>query len=160
MTHIPVLHTNRLTFADWPAYSACLKTEHVGYMGGPFSIAAAWGLFCADHAQWDLFGVGALMIVDHQNGQTLGQVGINSGPLFPEHELGWLIYESSEGKGIAFEAATALRNWARHEIGLSNLVSYVDPENSRFRRLTERLGAVQDESAERQDNTDIAYRHF
>jgi RimJ/RimL family protein N-acetyltransferase len=137
-----------------------MQKTRVRYMGGPFDIAAAWGMFCADHAQWDLFGVGALMIEDRQTGQTLGQVGINAGPLFPEHELGWLVYAASEGKGIAFEAATALRNWAIVEKRLPTLVSYVDPENMRSRSLAERLGAFQDETAEKQNETDIVFRHF
>lgn len=165
MTQIPLLQTKRLTLrpmtrVDWPDYVACMQTKRVRYMGGPFDIAAAWGMFCADHAQWDLFGVGALMIEDLQTEQTLGQVGINAGPLFPEHELGWLVYAASEGKGIAFEAATALRNWARVEKRLHTLVSYVDPENMRSRSLAERLGAFQDETAEKQDENDIVFRHF
>ncbi|MCP1911683.1 RimJ/RimL family protein N-acetyltransferase [Bradyrhizobium elkanii] len=40
--------------------------------------------------------------------QCVGQVGINHGPLFPEQELGWLLYD---GQGYATEAALALRNW-------------------------------------------------
>jgi len=137
-----------------------MQTEHVRYMGGPFSIQAAWGMFCADYAQWDLFGFGGLMIEDRRKQRCLGQVVISSGPLFPEYELGWLVFPEAEGQGVAFEAATKLRNWARNDCALPTLVSYVDPENSRSRRLAERLGAVQDESAERQDETDVVYRHF
>ena len=165
MIKIPSLHTHRLilrpmTFADWPAYSACMQSEHVRYMGGPFSIPIAWGIFCADHAQWGLFGFGGLMIEDRLTQRCLGQVAISSGPLFPEHELGWLVFPEFEGQGVAFEAAKELRNWAQNDRALPTLVSYVDPENSRSRRLAVRLGAVQDDSAEKQDETDIVYRHF
>lgn len=165
MIQIPVLLTNRLTlrpmaFADWPAFSACMQTEHVRYMGGPFSIQAAWGMFCADYAQWGLFGFGGLMIEDRRTQRCLGQVVISSGPLFPEYELGWLVFPEAEGQGVAFEAAKKLRNWAQNDSALPTLVSYVDPENSRSRRLAERLGAVQDESAAKQDKTDVVYRHF
>lgn len=165
MIQIPVLHTKRLTlrpmtFADWPAYSACLQTEHVRYMGGPFSVATAWGLFCADYAHWGLFGFGGLMIEDRRTRCCLGQVAISSGPIFPEQELGWLVFPEAEGQGVAFEAAKELRNWARNDCSLPTLVSYVDPANFRSRRLAERLGAIQDENAKKQDETDIVYRHF
>lgn len=129
-------------------------------MGGPFTLRAAWGMFCADHAQWDFFGLGALMIEDRSSGAVLGQVGINSGPLFPEPELGWLVYPQAEGHGYAFEAAFALRQWARAEGRLPTLVSYVDPDNARSCRLAERLGAVLDAQAQRPDPTDLVYRHF
>ena len=165
MTEIPLLHTSRLklrsmTFEDWPPYAACMQTDHARYMGGPFDITASWGTFCADHAQWDLFGCGALMIEDQQTGRCLGQVGINAGPLFPEYELGWLVFPEIEGQGIAFEAATAMRNWARRERALHSLVSYIDPANTRSSRLAKRLGAIQDDKAAKPDPMDIVFRHF
>ena len=117
-------------------------------------------MFCADHAQWDLFGAGALMLEDRDTRACLGQVGINSGPLFPEKEIGWLVFPEAEGRGYAFEAASALRDWARTVRRLNTLVSYVDPQNDRSRRLAERLGATLDGTAPRPDPTDLVYRHF
>lgn len=128
-------------------------------MGGPFSVDIAWGLFCHDVAQWTLMGHGALMMESRKTGSCLGQVGINHGPLFPEHELGWLVYPKAEGKGYAYEAAGALRDWAFKERGLETLVSYIDPPNIRSRTLAERLGAKRDTKAPRQDATDFVYRH-
>jgi hypothetical protein len=118
------------------------------------------GMFCADHAQWSLLGCGALMIEHRDTGECLGQVGINHGPLFPEWELGWLVYPEAEGHGFAFEAATALRAWARETRKLETLVSYIDPANLRSIRLAERLGATLDPQAARPDPGDLVYRHF
>ncbi|MGI3164854.1 GNAT family N-acetyltransferase [Pseudooceanicola sp. 200-1SW] len=162
---IPTLHTARLRLRamhpdDWPAYAALMATERARHMGGPFAPAQAWGLFCHDHAQWDFFGCGALMIEDLASGAVLGQVGINGGPLFPEWELGWLLFTEAEGRGIAFEAAASLRDWAQDRRGLPTLVSYIDPDNHRSRRLAERLGAAPDPRAARPDPTDLVYRHF
>ena len=116
-------------------------------------------MFCHDIAQWLLMGHGALMIDDTQSGECLGQVGINHGPLFPEHELGWLVYPAAEGKGYAFEAALALKHWAFRERKLETLVSYIDPANVRSYTLAERLGAELDPKAPRQDPIDLVYRH-
>ena len=145
---------------DWEAYSVLMLSGRSRYMGGPYSIKEAWGMFCSDHAQWDLYGCGALMIDEQDTGACLGQVGINCGPLFPEWELGWLVYPEAEGQGYAYEAAARLRDWAIQEKRLSTLVSYIDPENQRSRRLAERLGATLDQEAARPDPTDIVYRHF
>ncbi|PWR03844.1 GNAT family N-acetyltransferase [Meridianimarinicoccus roseus] len=165
MADIPVLTTARLTLramraADWPCFRALMASPRARHMGGPFDDTAAWGMFCADHAQWDLFGTGALMIDDRATGDCLGQVGVNAGPLFPERELGWFVYPQAEARGIAFEAASALRDWTRDVRRLDTLVSYVDPDNARSVRLAERLGAVQDPDAPRPDPDDLVFRHF
>lgn len=162
---IPTLVTDRMllrpmSFDDWVPYVALLGSERARYMGGPFSVKEVWGMFCADHAQWQLFGAGALMLEDRTTGACLGQVGINSGPLFPEQELGWLVFPEAEGGGYAFEAASALREWARKVKRLKTLVSYVDPQNDRSCKLAKRLGAVLDVNAPRQDPTDLVFRHF
>ncbi|WP_288349727.1 GNAT family N-acetyltransferase [uncultured Thalassospira sp.] len=164
MFETPRLETQRLVLRsmcmdDWPSYCTMMGTGRSKYMGGPFDHPAAWGMFCQDIAQWHLFGVGALMIDEKSSGRCVGQVGINSGPLFPEYELGWFVYGDTEGKGIAFEAAQILRNWAFAERGLSTLVSYIDPENDRSIALAERLGAVLDQTAQRPDPTDLVFRH-
>lgn len=164
MTDIPTLTTERLrlramVMADWPPYLAMMQSDRARHMGGPFPVATAWGMFCADQAQWHLFGAGVLMIEARATGASLGQVGINAGPLFPEREVGWLIFADAEGQGYAFEAASALINWAQTEKGFRGLVSYIDPQNTRSCRLAERLGAVLDNAAPRPDPGDLVYRH-
>jgi hypothetical protein len=101
---IPTLETERLrlrvqTMQDWPAYASLMMSDRAVHMEGPHTMAEAWGLFCHDLAQWPLLGCGALMIDDRETGECLGQVGINHGPLFPEHELGWMVYPGAEGRG-------------------------------------------------------------
>ncbi len=165
MLEIPTLTTSRITlrpmhFEDWPAYAQLMASDRARFMGGPFSEAVAWGMFCSDHAQWDLFGCGALMIEDKASGACVGQVGINSGPLFPEFELGWFVYPEFEGQGFARDAADALLSWARDVRKLPSLVSYVDPDNERSVGLALRLGAVLDASANRPTPEDLVYRHF
>ena len=161
---IPTLTAERLilrapVFADFPAYEALLASPRSIHMGGPYNTFAAWGLFCHDVALWHLFGHGALMIDLRSTGECVGQVGINHGPLFPEKELGWLLYPGHEGHGYAIEAARALRDWAFAIRGLPTLVSYVDPANSRSIAVAERLGAKLDPDAPRQDPEDLVYRH-
>jgi len=161
---IPTLKTERLilrapVMADFPAYGALLASARSVHMGGPFDTRTAWGWFCHDVAVWRLFGHGALMADLAATGECVGQVGINHGPLFPEKELGWMVYEGHEGQGYATEAARALRDWAFATLGLATLVSYIDPGNRRSAAVAERLGAVLDPAAQRQDPDDLVYRH-
>lgn len=165
MTIIPSLSTARLllrppVYEDFPAYAALLASDRAIHMGGPYNGFAAWGLFCHDIALWQLFDHGALMIELTSTGQCIGQVGINHGPLFPEKELGWLLYTGHEGHGYAVEAARALRDWGFAVRGLPTLVSYIDPLNARSIAVAQRLGAVRDERASRQDPEDLVFRHI
>ena len=161
---IPTLETERLllraqTMDDWPAYAGLMMSDRAEFMQGPHTLSDAWGLFCHDLAQWQLMGCGALMIESRETGVCLGQVGINSGPLFPEHELGWMVYPEFEGNGYAFEAASAMRAWGFGPRGLVRLVSHIAPGNHRSRRLAERLGAELELDAERPGPEVLVYRH-
>jgi RimJ/RimL family protein N-acetyltransferase len=161
---IPILLTERLVLRpmridDFRAYEGMMASSRSRYMGGPFDRRAAWGMFCHDVALWPLFGHGALMIEVIATGQCVGQVGINHGPLFPEKELGWLLYDGHEGSGYAVEAAARLRDWAFGERKLDTLVSYVDPVNTRSIEVARRLGGMLDATAERQDPEDLVFRY-
>jgi RimJ/RimL family protein N-acetyltransferase len=130
------------------------------FMGGPFDERGAWGMFCHDIACWSLYGHGGLMVDLPATGETVGQVGVNGGPLFPEQELGWLLYDGFEGRGYITEAAALMRDWAFGTLGVGSLVSYMDPRNSRSIAVAQRLGAVRDDEAPRQDPEDLVYRHL
>jgi RimJ/RimL family protein N-acetyltransferase len=161
---IPTLTTQRLilrsaTEDDFPAYEHLMASSRSRGMGGPHGRKAAWGMFCHGVACWNLFGHGALMIDLRATGECVGLVDISHGPLFPEKELGWLLYEEHEGHGYATEAAAALRDWAARALGCRSLVSYIDPENLASIKVAERLGATPDPEALRQDPGDLVYRH-
>lgn len=163
----PTLHTERLTLrpltmADYPAYAEFLASPRSIHMGGSYDTFGAWALFCHDAGQWALFGHGGLMIDLTATGETVGNVGISHGPLFPEPELGWFLYAGHEGRGYATEAGRALRDWGFAVRGLPTLVSYVGPENRASVAVAERLGAVLDPTAKRQegDDDDLVFRHI
>jgi RimJ/RimL family protein N-acetyltransferase len=161
---VPVILTERLrlramTPADFPAYAAFMASDRSAFMGGPYDLRAAWGVFCHDCVCWMLFGHGALMIDHRETGATIGQVGLSAGPLFPETELGWLLYPGHEGQGYATEAARALRDWAFANLPVHSIVSYTDPDNLASQAVARRLGARIDPDAVPQDPGDIVWRH-
>lgn len=162
--NVPTLRTARLVLrplraTDFETYSVFLASERSRFMGGPYDGWAAWGMFCHEIACWDLFGHGGLLIERLSDGAAMGVVEVNDGPLFPEKELGWQLYDGFEGQGFATEAATALRDWAFAERNLPTLVSYFDPANTRSMAVSRRLGGVPDATAPRQDPEDVVYRY-
>ncbi len=146
----PTLVTPRLTLrapvmTDFRAYRDFVVSDRTRFIGGPHDAATAWHWFCSDTAQWALLGMGALMIT--LDDRAIGQVSVCHGPLFPEPQLGWFLYDGQEGQGHATEAATAMRDWAFGPRGLPSLVSYVQAENATSARLARRLGGVVDPKA-------------
>ena len=148
-----------MRYEDFPAYAAFLASDRAWGMGGPHGVRTAWEYFCNDTAQWTLLGMGGLMIVPRGQTEPVGQVAVCHGPIFPEPELGWFLYDGHEGEGYATEAARALRDWAFDVRRVPTLVSYVDPGNAASARVAERLGAVLDQTAPSPDPGDLVYRH-
>lgn len=150
MTAIPTLTTARLTLraphlSDWPAYAALLASPRSRFLAGPYSEMDAWGWFCADRAQWDWFGHGALWIDVTDTGETVGQANIIHPPAWPQEELGFMLLDGFEGLGYATEAAQAMRDWYydTHATPV-RLVSYLHPENRASAAVMQRLGASPD----------------
>lgn len=161
---VPTLGTTRLILRpmrhdDLQPYAELMASPRAAYMGGPYNELGAWRMFCQDIALWEIYGHGALMIDLKDTGTCVGQVGINHGPLFPEKELGWFLYDGFEGHGYATEAGAVLRDWAFSTLNLPTLVSYFDPENHRSMAVSARLGGTRDDNAPVQDAGDLVYRY-
>lgn len=160
---IPTLTTDRLTLraphlGDFPAYAEIFASSRSQYMDGPLDENEAWHGFAADIIGWHLFGYGYWTVADASD-EFLGLVGLANPPIYPEPELGWMLTARAEGKGIAFEAATAARDFAFTTLGWSSVVSYIDPPNARSIALAERLGATPDPDAASPTPGDLVYRH-
>ncbi|MBM7066244.1 GNAT family N-acetyltransferase [Actibacterium sp. 188UL27-1] len=161
---IPVLSTDRLLLraparADFDAYAATMMSDRAHFMGGPFDLRDARAAFAIDTASWVTEGFGCWSLTRHGDQTFLGSVGLTQPDNYPEPELGWFVQPEAEGQGIAFEAATAARDWAFATLTLDSFVSYIDPPNTRSRALAERLGATIDPDASRPDPGDVVYRH-
>ncbi len=145
VVRVPVLHTARLrldapTEADFEGYAAIVCGPRGAWVGGPLSRRAAWLDFSQMAAGWVLRGYGALSIRARGTGAWRGLVLVHHERGDPEPELGWLVAEAAEGRGVAREAGEAMLAWAWRATGLPALASYVAPDNARAIRLALRLG--------------------
>ena len=163
----PVLETERLTLRaptmdDYPAWEAFFASERSQYVGGPVDKRESWRAFGHLVGMWALKGCGSFVIEHREDRSTLGSVGPWVPPYYPERELGWTLWvEEAEGKGYAYEAVKAARDFAFKTLGWDTAVSYIDIGNDRSVALAERLGAVEDPDAAQPDpNKPVhVYRH-
>jgi RimJ/RimL family protein N-acetyltransferase len=152
MSCVPTLTTERLVLrapeaADFEGYAAFYASERSVWEDGPLGRDAAWAEFAAAAGAWVVRGFGSFSLVCRSSGRYLGEAGIYQPSHYPEPEIGWILMAEAEGRGLAGEAARAVRAWAYRERGLGPLVSYIARGNVRSIRLAERLGAVAEPGA-------------
>ncbi len=119
----------------------------------------AWRWFALNVGHWHIHQYG-YFTVETKSGEIAGISGIWNPETWPEPELGWVLFEGFEGKGLAFEASSRVRQWAYEELKFTTLTSNITPYNNRSIRLAERLGAKFERSY---DNSNMGktflYRH-
>ena len=67
-------------------------------------------------------------------------------PFTPSVEIDWMLARDAWRQGYAVEAASAICMRAFDVLGIDELVSFTVPENSRSRRVMERLGMKRNET--------------
>ncbi len=161
---IPTLETERLVLRgarpeDFEPFAAHCASDRARFEFGRLSRDEAWREFASAVGLWPLKGYGAWSAEDRASGRYVGEIGLFQPPSYPEIEIGWTLMAEAEGRGFAFEGARAARDWAYGVLGLTTLVSYIDPRNNRSIRLAERLGARRDDAAARPEPADLVLRH-
>lgn len=146
---IPTLTTERLTLRapedrDFPAYAAFRASDRARFVGGPNSEWDAWNMLCSIAGHWQIRGYGRWIVADKSDDRALGVVGPFYPIDWPEPEIAWTMFGGAEGKGYAYEAATAARRFAYDTLGWRTASSFVSPENTRSVALAKRLGCVPD----------------
>jgi RimJ/RimL family protein N-acetyltransferase len=100
-------------------------------------------------------GYGLFAIILKTSGQLIGDCGLERMELDgqPETELGYDVRSDHWGRGLATEAATAVRDHAFATLALPRLVSLIRRGNDASRRVAEKVGMRLDRDLSR-DGTD------
>ncbi|MEN8658805.1 GNAT family N-acetyltransferase [Marivita sp.] len=150
LTSAPVLETERLTLrgplkSDLPAFTRFMtRSPRLQTMGETGSEEDAWFGFMIGIGHWHWHGFGFFTVTLRGHDLALGRVGLLKHSNWPEVELAWHLFDGSEGKGYATEAAEAVRRWAYHTHSFNQLVSFIDCSNDRSQAVAKRLRATTD----------------
>lgn len=161
----PLIETDRVRLRpyrleDFPHLLALYETDRAAFIGGKLSPRQVWDGFMNCIGQWGVLGIGGWAVEESATGLLVGEVAVHRPVDYPEIELGWLLFDGFEGRGYAYEAAFAARQWAFSERDLASVVSYIDRDNARSIRLSERLGATLDLQAPTPNGDPcLTYRH-
>ena len=87
-------------------------------------------------------GFGQWVAILKDSGGFAGQCGLTVQEVEGEEEveIGYLFLRKFWGRGLATEAAMAVRDHGFHTLGYERLVSLIDPRNHSSRRVAEKTG--------------------
>ncbi|WP_297768309.1 GNAT family N-acetyltransferase [uncultured Roseovarius sp.] len=166
LTQAPELETPRLILRGpepqdiEPMIEFLLDKDRAGGFGAAANRGEAWRWFVLNVGHWHIHGYGYFTIEMKDTGKTAGITGIWNPEGWPEPELGWVVFDGFEGKGIAYEAAARARRYAYEDLSFDTLTSNIVPGNSRSIALAERLGASFEREYENiHMGHDLLYRH-
>ena len=114
----PTLATERLVLrapeaADFEPYAAFFASDRAVWEDGP--LTARRRLDGVRHRRRRLGAARLRLLLARSTAppaRYLGEVGLYQPAHYPEPEIGWILMAEAEGRGLAREAALAVRAWA------------------------------------------------
>jgi RimJ/RimL family protein N-acetyltransferase len=102
--------------------------------------AEAW--VARQMGRYERDGHGGWLAVDRATGEAVGQVGLSCQDVegVMEPEIGYMIRRSCWGRGLASEAAVAVRDLAFGALGKPHVISLVRPINHPSRAVARKVG--------------------
>lgn len=144
----PTLDTERLILRppegqDLDAWAEMMAhPEAARFLGGPVPRSTTWRLLATMVGSWALSGFGMFSVIEKGSGRWLGRVGPWAPEGWPGTEIGWGLHPLAWGQGYAIEAASATIDWCFDELGWTEIIHSIAPENRASQQLAQRLGST------------------
>lgn len=139
------LTTDRLTlrqpdYRDLAPYTAYCTSDRSRFTGGPFDAVQAFDKLAAMIGHWTLRGFGRYTIMLGE--QSIGHVGPLAMDDSHAPEMTWTLWDpAAEGHGYATEAARRVQAHLFDDLGWTDLIIRILPDNHGSRAIAERVGA-------------------
>jgi RimJ/RimL family protein N-acetyltransferase len=122
---------------------ATLQADPVAapFMGGVQPRPVAWRGFMIMAGCWSLLGFGMFSIIEKSSGRWIGRLGPWQPEGWPGTEIGWGLMKDVWGRGYATEGAAAAMEWAFVNLGWTEVIHSIAPENVRSQAVARKLGS-------------------
>lgn len=144
----PTLETQRLVLRaiqeeDLDGWATLMGDPQTArFIGGTIDRAAAWRGMATMAGSWQLKGFGMFSVVEKATGRWIGRLGPWQPEGWPGTEIGWALIKDAWGKGYAAEGASAAMDWSFANLGWTEVIHTIDPQNCLSIALAERLGST------------------
>lgn len=147
MLNGPLLVTERLIlrppaaedFEPWAASMA--DEETMRFIGGVSHRSVAWRTLTSVAGAWHISGFSMFSVIERSSGRWVGRLGPWRPDSWPGNEIGWAVASEFAGLGYAHEGAVAAMDFAFDQLGWSEVLHCIHPDNHRSVKLAERLGS-------------------
>jgi RimJ/RimL family protein N-acetyltransferase len=144
----PTLETERLIlrppiaedFEPWAAFVADAEVQR--FLGGPQGRPGAWRIMATMTGAWTIRGFSMFSVIEKASGDWVGRLGPWRPEGWPGTEVGWGVAREHWGKGYATEGAIAAIDWAFRELGWTEVIHTIEPENAPSVAVAKRLGST------------------
>jgi RimJ/RimL family protein N-acetyltransferase len=108
---------------------------------------------------WTIRGYGQWALEEKATGALVGRAGVWFPEGWPEIEVGWVVGREHWGRGYATEAGREALRQAFATLGVTRVISLIDPNNVASRRVAEKLGASIDKTGVFRDHEILFYAY-
>lgn len=167
----PRIETERLVLRPFrpedlePLAAMWAEPEVIRFIGGQaLTREDTWRRSLAACGQWPYTGCGYWIVDIKSSGEVVGQLGFADFKremeprIEGEPELGYVFSPKVHGQGIAYEACTAVLDWADANLGAKSYPAIISPGNYASIRLAEKLGFERAPDAVYRGETIALYR--
>ncbi|HEY4771406.1 MAG TPA: GNAT family N-acetyltransferase [Steroidobacteraceae bacterium] len=126
-------------FDRWAALQADPQVAH--YIGGVQPRPLAWRGFMVMAGCWSLLGFAMFSVIEKSSGCWIGRLGPWQPEGWPGPEIGWGLVRDAWGRGYATEGAAAAMEWAFLELGWTDVIHCIAPDNHASQAVARRLGS-------------------
>ena len=125
--------------------------KHVGDRGIRTVQQAEENLLSGAFKLYTDYGYGPFKLTRKADDMAIGTCGLFRREGYEDPDIGWSVLPEFGRQGYAYEAASAVLDYARKDLGLTRILAFISPENApsiglatklglRFERLTRLVG--------------------
>jgi RimJ/RimL family protein N-acetyltransferase len=136
-----ILRQPRLSELDsWAEFMADPQTAD--HIGGVQPRSVVWRSMATMAGSWAIAGFGMFSVLEKASGEWVGRLGPWHPEGWPGTEVGWGIRRQWWGRGYATEGSIAAVEWAFAQLGWSEVIHTIAPENLNSQAVAKRLGST------------------
>lgn len=127
---------------DFDAWAAFLADEEATrFLGGVQSRPLAWRTVMCMAGAWQLRRPAMFSVIEKSSGRWVGRLGPWTPEGWPGTEVGWGIARECWGRGYATEGAAATIDWAFDNLGWTDVIHTISPQNLASQGVARKLGS-------------------